>query len=136
MSEAKPIFVIPRKNENFWSQGPTLDRDATNAEGEREIEYASYFENEFGEMLVFFVERGSPQPVLYHSDDLMTPEAGGLERYTVEKKDGKLWIPPGVYLNQPERLWLCACWEATVFIRKRYEREAKKAAAQTAPESS
>lgn len=136
MREGKPIFVIPREKESFWRRGPTLNRDATNAEGEREIEYASYFENEFGEMLVFFVERGSPQPVLYHSDDLMTPEAGGLERYTVEKRDGKLWIPPGVYLNQPEQMWLCACWEATHFIRKRYEKKAKKEAAQTAPESS
>lgn len=135
MREAKPIFVIPREKENFWRRGPTLNRDATNADGEREIEYASYFENEFGEMLVFFVERGSPQPVVYHSDDLLSPEAGGLERYTVEEKDGKVWISPGVILNQPEYLWLCACWEATGLLRKRYERKARKAAAQTASES-
>jgi DNA-binding HxlR family transcriptional regulator len=88
-----------------------VNRDATDATGERVYSFSAYFENEFGEMLVFLVEQISGAVRVYHSD---------LENraYTVEESPNQDVHVPGIILNRSEKLWLSACWEASIFSRK------------------
>ena len=110
-SSVDPIFVIPRRDKDFWARGPSVNRDATDATGERVYSFSAYFENESGEMLVFLVEQISGAVRVYHSD---------LENraYTVEESPDQDVHVPGIILNRSEKLWLSACWEASVFRRK------------------
>ena len=111
-SSVDPIFVIPRRDKDFWARGPSVNRDATDATGEPMYSFSSYFENIHGEMMVFLVERASGAVRLYHSD--LEDKA-----YTVEAfSKTHIGISGGVVIDKEERLWLSACWEASAFRRK------------------
>ena len=111
-STIHPIFVIPRRDKDFWARGPSVNRDATDATGEPMYSFSSYFENIHGEMMVFLVERASGAVRLYHSD--LEDKA-----YTVEAfSETHIGISGGVLINKEEKLWLSACWEASAFRRK------------------
>lgn len=63
-------------------------------------DYISYFENEFGEQLIFVYLNRTQTATLYHSDYDWEP---------VEVVDG---LAPEMVTNAQERLWLGACWWA------------------------
>jgi len=63
--------------------------------------YVGYFENAYGEQAVFVFDRASRSGTLYLGD-------AGWERGHVVI-DG---IAPDLVLNEPEVLWLRACWQA------------------------
>jgi hypothetical protein len=77
---------------------------------ERPGRYLGYFENRFGEQLVFVHEDGEVDATLFHGDVDWEPrrvtDASGL---------------PGVgdlVLNEEERAFLMACWSATAWRRE------------------
>lgn len=72
---------------------------------ERPGQYLGYFENEYGEQMIFVFDRHSKTGRLYAGD------AGWETPYEVV--DG---IVPGLILSSTERQWLRACWrEATAW---------------------
>jgi hypothetical protein len=80
---------------------------------ERAGRYIGYFENAFGEQLVFVHDRGEPDATLYLGDLDWEPrrvsEASGLPDV------GDL------ILNREERAFVCACWIATAWRRERVQ---------------
>jgi hypothetical protein len=77
---------------------------------ERPGRYLGYFENRFGEQLVFVCEDGEPDAVVFHGDVDWEPhrvtDAGGLPDV------GDL------ILNEEEWSFLGACWIATAWRRE------------------
>lgn len=63
-------------------------------------DYISYFENEYGEQLIFVYLKRDATATLYHSDC-------NWEAYNVT--DGKA---PEIVLDMQEQLWLAGCWWA------------------------
>ncbi len=87
---------------NRHAAAPTIE--------ERPGRYLGYFENKFGEQLVFVHEAGELAATLFHSDVAWEPrrvtDASGL---------------PGVgdlVLNEEERAFLMACWISTAWRRE------------------
>lgn len=68
---------------------------------ERPDQYLGYFENEFGEQMIFVFDRSTGTGLLYAGD------AGWETPYEVV--DG---IAPELIMRSDEKLWLRACWEA------------------------
>jgi len=68
---------------------------------ERPGQYLGYFENEFGEQMIFVFDRGTEMGLLYAGD-------AGWE--TPHKVVGG--VAPKLAMRSDERLWLWACWEA------------------------
>jgi hypothetical protein len=72
--------------------------------------YLGYFENKFGEQLVFVHEDGEVDATLFHGDVDWEPrrvrDASGLPDVG------------GLVLNEEERAFLMACWIATAWRRK------------------
>ena len=64
-------------------------------------QYLGYFENEFGEQMIFVFDQSTGTGLLYADD------AGWETPYAVV--DG---VAPGLVMQSAERLWLWACWEA------------------------
>jgi hypothetical protein len=70
-------------------------------------QYLGYFENQYGEQIVFVFDRDSNHAVLYLGDaGWQTPHAvvGG--------------AVPDLVLSETERLWVRACWQAATANRK------------------
>jgi hypothetical protein len=63
--------------------------------------YVGYFENMFGEVMIFVRESKSPTAMLYHSDMDWEP---------VVVEGG---YAPDIVLNESEMMWLRACWLGT-----------------------
>lgn len=63
-------------------------------------DYLSYFENAYGEQLIFVYRKGSNKGTLYHSD---------YDWEAVEIIDGNT---PEMVTDQHELMWLNACWWA------------------------
>ena len=72
--------------------------------------YLGYFENKFGEQLVFVHEDGEPDAVVLHGDVDWEP------RRVVDT--GGLPDVGGLILNEEERAFLMACWIATAWRRE------------------
>ncbi|MBU1749878.1 MAG: hypothetical protein KKA73_19525 [Chloroflexi bacterium] len=73
--------------------------------------YIGYFENEFGEQWLFVHDRGQDTATLYGGD-------AGWVAHQVE--DG---VVDGLTLDEPERIWLVACW-AVVVTRLKFGKRA------------
>jgi hypothetical protein len=69
--------------------------------------YIGYFENAYGEQLIFVHHQGESQATLFHSDLGWQPQA----------VTGKDWPRHGVILAAEEATWLDACW-ATIGLRR------------------
>jgi hypothetical protein len=71
--------------------------------------YIAYFENKFGEQLVFVHDDGDTEATLYLGDVDWEPRG-------VSDADG---VPDveDLILNREERAFLCACWIATAWRR-------------------
>jgi hypothetical protein len=81
---------------------------------ERPGRYIGYFENAFGEQLVFVHDDGEPDAALFHGDVDWEPrrvsDASGLP----DVRD--------LILNREERAFVCGCWIATAWRRERVQR--------------
>ena len=80
---------------------------------ERPGRYIGYFENAFGEQLVFVYDDSEPDATLFHGDVDWEPrrvsDASGLPNV------GDL------ILNGEERAFVCGCWIATAWRRERFQ---------------
>jgi hypothetical protein len=70
-------------------------------------QYLGYFENQHGEQAVFVYDRDARQAIVYVGD------AGWDAPHRVV--DGAV---PDLILSETERLWVRACWQATMETRK------------------
>ena len=119
MTDTPHRLVLPGDGVPLCVDGAVTDRllDLTNhhpAPGpvieRRPGRYIGYFENAFGEQLVFVHDDGEGDATLYFGDADWEPrrvsEANGLPNV------GDL------ILNREERTFLCACWIATAWRRE------------------
>lgn len=114
---SNPIFVVPHIP-GRWKNAPSLSSD--------DYAYASLFENEFGELLLFVVTKDDHAAYLHHSD---TED----QIFKIEEKNGELrsWcekVKSGIVLHHEERLWLAACWGSSRHARTRHLRTKANAA--------
>ena len=102
---------LVRVTNHHVSRGPMIE--------ERPGRYLGYFENKFGEQLVFVHEDGEPDATVFLGDvgweSRRVSDAGGLP------DAGDL------VLNEEERAFLIACWIATA-PRRESARPARRAA--------
>ena len=95
-----PLFQVRNHHSAACGTPPHLDELLPN-------QYLSYFENQYGEQVVFVYDRDSNQAVLYLGD------AGWETAHVVV--DGAV---PDLVLFETERLWVRACWQAATAHRK------------------
>jgi hypothetical protein len=123
VSDTSHRLVLPGDGVPLYVGGAVTDRllDLTNHHPatapvieQRPGRYIGYFENAFGEQLVFVHDDGEADATLYAGDVDWEPrrvsEANGLPDV------GDL------ILNREERAFLCACWIATAW-RREHRRE-------------
>jgi hypothetical protein len=89
------LFCVRNKQSASSGEPPSFDGNTPNR-------YHSYFENGYGEQLVFIYDRESDTATLYHSDL-------GWEHPRPVEEGGRC---PSIVLDQAEMLWLRACWLA------------------------
>ena len=70
--------------------------------GDEPNTYHSYFENAYGEQLIFAYNRETKQGRLWHGD------AGWEKAYSVVH--GRV---PDLILSKEEQIWLQVCWQTT-----------------------
>ncbi|MFC0526110.1 hypothetical protein [Phytohabitans kaempferiae] len=87
-------------------------------------DYVGYFVNQHGEQLVFVQRSGEAQAVLLHSDLgweplRISPDMFriGIEGVSESSAFARVPIIGDVILNQPEALWLTACFQASAWLR-------------------
>lgn len=73
--------------------------------------YRGYFENQYGEQLLFVFDRRFGTGALYHGDQ----DWGG--RPVLEG------VAQNIVLNEVEAAWLSACWQAAVFTQPEWQRQ-------------
>lgn len=93
------LFRVSNKQKKGSGSPPEIDGDTPH-------HYYSYFENEYGEQLIFTYDYETKTGTLYHGD------IGWDSPVPIE--DG---TASGVVLHEAETLWLKACWLATVHAR-------------------
>jgi hypothetical protein len=94
------LFHVDNKHVADSGIPPQIDGNTPNR-------YHSYFENEYGEQMVFVYDYEANTGTLWFGD------IGWQNPQTVT--DGKV---PNLVLNEPEKLWLQACWQAaTTMLR-------------------
>lgn len=75
--------------------------------------YVGFYENEYGEQLVFLREPGG-EPMIYHGDTGWTRlPAEWPQRFKSPGVSLSPWVSGELILNQGEALWLAACLEAS-----------------------
>lgn len=92
MSDRKTLFKISNWQSTVSGEPPFFDGDVPD-------HYYGYFQNTFGEQLIFEYNRATQEGKLWHGD------AGWERNYPVT--DG---IAPGLILSDGEKMWLRACW--------------------------
>jgi hypothetical protein len=95
------VFQVRSKHSAAAGKPPQIDG---NAKGK----YHSYFENSYGEQLIFVYDRQSKSGVLWHGD------AGWEKSYKVV--DG---LAPELVLSEQEEMWLQACWNAATELEEK-----------------
>jgi hypothetical protein len=88
------IFKAKNKQAAAAGKPPAIDANTAG-------KYHGYFENSYGEQLIFVYDRESKSGVLWHGD------AGWQKSYSVI--DG---LVPELVLSEQEEMWLQACWNA------------------------
>jgi len=94
MAEQKTLFRVSNRQSADSGEPPCIDGDTPGR-------YYGYFQNAFGEQLVFEYDRESKTARVWHGD------AGWERSFLVI--DGKA---PALVLSEDEQLWLRACWVA------------------------
>jgi len=88
----------------------TAPREAMRVEAQRHFgklprsAYIAYGFNYYGERMFFVQKDGEDTAMLWHSDDLLRDEI-------LTVVDGK--VTPDIIVNEGERLFISACWEAS-----------------------
>lgn len=95
MPQDKPLITIP----NFHVDPFEMDYSL--------YSFVAYFENQYGEQLLYTVKRDEFIGVLYHGDNGWHPE---------DVIDGQCH---NIVLDRNEANWVRACWEATAYIRQK-----------------
>jgi hypothetical protein len=95
-----PLFAVRNHHSADCGRPPHIDDRSPS-------QYLGYFENQHGEQAVFVDDRAARQAVVYVGD------AGWDALHRVV--DGAV---PDLILSEAERLWVCACWHATMETRK------------------
>jgi len=95
MGDRSPILQISNHHAVACGTPPRLE--------ERSGQYLGYFENRYGEQMIFVFKRGNRTGQLYAGD------AGWETPYEVV--DG---LVKELILSLEEGLWLRACWEAAI----------------------
>jgi hypothetical protein len=106
MTEYDRNYLFHVRNKHVADSGTPPEID-----GNTPHRYHSYFENSYGEQLIFVYDRETDKATLYHGD------LGWGNPCPVEE-GGKA---PSVVLDEAEMLWLRACWLAATALRKRGE---------------
>jgi hypothetical protein len=86
------LFSVPNRHKET---PPVLPADG----------YRGYYENEYGEQLLFHQAKGERAATVWHGDTGYTPHR--VEAASV----------PGLVLDGGERLWIEACWESSTHLR-------------------
>jgi hypothetical protein len=110
LASAVPPVIVVGVHEGELLRVSNHHAAAAPAIEERSGRYAGYFENKFGEQLVFVHEDGELDATVFHGDVDWEPrrvtDASGLPDV------GDL------VLNEEERAFLIACWVATAWRRE------------------
>jgi hypothetical protein len=99
MSDRSPILQISNHHTANCGTPPRIE--------ERASQYLGYFENQYGEQMIFVLDRRSGTGRLYAGD------AGWETPYEVV--DG---VAKELILTPEEALWLRACWKAAMAGRR------------------
>lgn len=106
-------------------------------------DYLAYFQNIFGEQMIFVQKRNEDAATLLHSDLGWTPVSISSEdiaftkpaqEFPMQKPDVILgqpmekWALNDVILSKAERMWVEACFEESLWIRERKLRSAENVA--------
>ncbi len=91
---AEPLFRVGNQHGASSGAPPAIDGDTPGR-------YCGYFGNEYGEQAVFVYDYAAGTGTLWMGDT-------GWDR-PLEVEDGAV---PELVLNEPEALWLRACWLA------------------------
>jgi len=78
--------------------------------------YVGFYENQYGEQLVFVHEEGS-DPILYHGDCGWKPIPAEWPQISSLSPLVSPWVTGDVILNQGEVLWLASCLHASGALR-------------------
>lgn len=81
-----------------------------------EHRYVGFYENQFGEQLVFVHDIGK-EPKLYHGDYGWVPLAAEWPRISSAIPTLSPWVTGDLILDQGEVLWLAACLQASDALR-------------------
>lgn len=98
--ENAPLFQVRNHHSASCGSPPHID-------DLRPSDYLGYFENQYGEQVVFVYDCDSGRAILYLGD------AGWETAHTVV--EGAV---PDLVLSETERLWVRACWQAAGANRK------------------
>ncbi len=98
-SKPRPLFTVSNHHTINCGQAPSVNGDEPNM-------YHSYFENSYGEQLIFSYNIDTKQGTLWSGD-------AGWRPYPVV--DGRV---DELVLNPEEKIWLRACWEAVTRSNK------------------
>lgn len=107
---------------------PLLEHGGYNFPAEVELEpsadrYVGFYENQYGEQLVFVQMRGE-QPTLYHGDFGWEPVPAKWPGVLDSPESSlKPWVSGELILNQGEVLWLAACLDASRHMRDGADRK-------------
>jgi len=93
----------------------------------KKMAYVSYFENFYGEQMIFAVKKGTTKALLYHGDcgwDPMEVKQAHKNGAWVLFRGGGVVGHLGHFgMNGPEQLFITACMHATEFIRNGRDRD-------------
>lgn len=89
------LFSVRNKQAASSGEPPQIDGNTPNR-------YHSYFENGYGEQLIFIYDREADKALLYHGDL-------GWDKPRPVEEGGKA---PSVVLDEAEILWVRVCWLA------------------------
>jgi len=95
------VFQVRNKHWSDSGKPPQID-------GNTQGKYHGYFENSYGEQLIFVYDRETKSGTLWHGD------AGWEKSYKVI--DG---LAPELMLSEQEEMWLQACWNATTELEEK-----------------
>jgi hypothetical protein len=110
----KTILTVKNHHVNACGEPPSFN--------EEEVAYISYFQNDYGEQMIFVIQERLGKALLYHGD------CGWERPYEVRQVTERgAWVlmRDGVVcghignptLNDPEQMFITACMHASIFIR-------------------
>ena len=100
MPDKQPLFSVGNKHRAEVAQPPHID-------GNVKGKYYGYFENEYGEQMVFVYDHTLKSGIVWVGDE-------GWDR-SYKVVDG---LVPELILNDKEETWLQVCWNAATALEQ------------------